>query len=209
MTLPATRPRPFEVGTTGWTADDLNDPQIEGLWDQGRYEIIEGVLTKMPAARYDGQKALKRLTSTVETFLRAQGRDEEFVFEVDLILGHLRVPKADAILMTAEDERRQREENARRGRQELVYGRILVPPTVLIESVSEGHERHDRVLKRRWYAEAGIPNYWVFDLPGRSLECLVLDGPAYRVNQSGRDSDLVRPSAFAGLQIALAELWKI
>lgn len=40
MTAPATGSRPFEVGTTGWTADDLLDPQIERQWEDGRYEII-------------------------------------------------------------------------------------------------------------------------------------------------------------------------
>lgn len=209
MSLPATSSRPFKVGTTGWTADDLNDPQVEHLWDRGRYEIIEGVLTKMPAARYDGQKALRRLTGAVERYLREHGRTEEFVFEVDLILSNVRVPKADAILMTPQDEQRQREENARRGNPRFVYGRILVPPTVLIESVSEGHEHHDQVLKRQWYAQAGIPNYWIFNLPAKSLDCLALEDPAYRMDQSGRDRDIVRPSAFPGLDIQLEEIWRL
>ena len=210
MSAPTTLSRPFEVGTTGWTADLLDDPQIERLWDQGRFEIIEGVLTSMPAARYDGQKGLRRLTDAVERFLRDQGRSEEFVFEVDLILSNVRVPKADAILMTPEDERRQREEHARRGgTRKFVYGRIVVPPTVLIESVSEGHEHHDQILKRRWYAQAKVPNYWIFDAVGRSLECLILDAMAgtYRCDQSGRDNDVLRPSAFPGLELQLGQFW--
>ena len=43
----------FVAGTLGWTADDLDDPRIERLWDQGRYEIVEGVLTQMPPPQLD------------------------------------------------------------------------------------------------------------------------------------------------------------
>ena len=202
-----TQARPFEVGTTGWSAADLLDPQIEQQWESGRYEIIEGVLTRMPAARYDGQERLQRLTEIVNDYLRAQQRRERVVGEVDVILADVRVPKADGLLLTESDKQRQREENRRRGRDEEDFGRIIVPPTLLIESISLGHERHDRVLKRKWYAEAGIPNYWLFDGYRRTLECLVLDRAEYRVDQSGRDEDILRPSAFPGLVIELAKVW--
>lgn len=206
MPLPLTSIRPFAPGTSGWSASDLEDPEIARLWDEGRFEIIEGVLTNMPAALYDGQKRLRRLTDAVENYLSKFGRSERFVFEVDLILSESRVPKADAILMTPSDEQRQRDANKLHGRSDLEFGRILVPSTLLIESVV-GHERHDRQLKREWYAQAGIANYWIFDSYQRSLECLVLDGSAYRVDQMASDDQEIRPSLFPGLVISLKELW--
>jgi Uma2 family endonuclease len=77
----------------------------------------------------------------------------------------------------------------------------------VIESLSWGHESHDRETKRSWYAEAGIPNYWLLDAQERSLECLVLEGSGYRTDQSGRDAAELRPSAFPGLVISLGTLW--
>ena len=207
MPSPVTSIRPFAPGTSGWSATDLEDPAISKLWDEGRFEIIEGVLTNMPAALYDGQKRLRRLTDAVEAYLAKAGRPERFVFEVDLILTESRVPKADAILMTPLDEERQREANKLHGRPDLEFGRILVPPTLLIESVSIGHERHDRQLKRGWYAQAGIANYWIFDSYQRSLECLTLDGTSYRVDQIATENKEVRTSLFPGLVISLKELW--
>jgi len=46
QTLGKPRRRKFEVGTTGWTADDLDDERIERHWESGRYEIVEGVLNE-------------------------------------------------------------------------------------------------------------------------------------------------------------------
>lgn len=55
MTPTGTSSRPFEPGTTGWTVHDLDDPEIERQWFEGRYEIVEGVLTKMPPAYFTGE----------------------------------------------------------------------------------------------------------------------------------------------------------
>jgi Uma2 family endonuclease len=65
----------------------------------------------------------------------------------------------------------------------------------------------DPEIERRWYAEAQIPNYWLLDAHERSLECLVLEGNDYRVDQSGKDEAELRPSMFPGLLIPLARLW--
>ena len=210
---PASTRRQLKAGTTGWTADDLEDPRIARQWERGRYEIVEGVLTLMPPAYYDGSVPVGRVERFVYRYLEENKKDGVFTHEVDFIVGRLRVAKADAILMTREDERRQREAHARRiqggarSRPRLRFGRLLVPPTLVIESLSPGHEEHDQETKRQWYTEAGVPNYWLLDAYRQSLDCLVLDGGAYRIDQAGRGKDVVRPSLFPGLAILLAEVW--
>lgn len=199
--------RRFVPGTIGWTADDLDDPEVERLWFDGRYEIVEGVLTQMPAAYLDSSGALIRLVSMLMDFAKANHIDGKFAVETDLVLHPMRVPRADAVFMTAEALRRQEAANAAsrlpRGR----YGRVRVTPVLVIESVSPGHEAHDRKTKRGWYAEAGIPHYWILDAFDRSLECLVLHGAAYRTEQLGRDGDEIHPCLFPGLVIPVSRLW--
>lgn len=200
--------REFVPGTTGWSVDDLDDPEIERLWSQGRYEIVEGVLTQMAAALFDGGSALQELLFLLRQHIEAKGIGGRLATEVDLVLGKRRLPIVDAVFLSTDDLQKQKAAHAATGkRKQVKYGRILVPPTLVIESVSLGHESHDRETKRGWYAEAQIPNYWLFDGQERTLECLVLAGNAYRLDQSGRDSDEVFPSAFPGLAIPLARLW--
>ena len=54
MTITQDEKRQFKVGTTGWSVDDLDDPKIERLWEQGRYEIIEGELyvSRQPSSEH-------------------------------------------------------------------------------------------------------------------------------------------------------------
>lgn len=205
---PAQPRRRFKVGTTGWTADDLDDPRFAGDWERGRYEIVEGVLTLMPAAFFDGVLPVGRLQKLLVVHLHLANGPGDFTPEVDFVVGRKRVARPDLIFTTPDDQQRQAEANRRRGRSPYRFGRLLVPPTLVIEAVSPGHEEHDRDTKRRWYAEAGVPNFWILDGYARSLECLTLAGQKYRIDQAGREGDEVRPALFPGLVIPLADLWK-
>ena len=210
VTAPVRERKRFASGTTGWTASDLDDPQIEAVWERRHYEIVEGVLARIPPAHYDASVALARL---IQVLLRAvTGSDPKAAIPtgVDIIVGELRVPKVDALYLSPEDREKQKQANALHGqgtRKQLKYGRILVPPTLIIESLSRGHEDHDRVTKRRWFAEMKVPNYWLLNYFDRSLECLALEGGDYRVDASGKGDQEVRPNLFPGLVIALGKLW--
>ena len=205
----AHRPR-FAAGTTGWTAAHLDDPRIEPLWDSARFEIVEGVLTRMPPAHYDSSVALYKLIRIIAPAAERVDPGAVFPTEVDVIVGELRVPKVDALYLSPRDREKQKQLNAVHGRgarQRLKYGRILVPPTLIIESLSRGHEDHDRLTKRKWFEEMGVPNYWLLNYFDQSLECLALEGGGYRLDASGKGDQEVRPNLFPGLVIALGKLW--
>ena len=197
----------FEPGTTGWTVDDLDDPQIERQWLAGRYEIVEGVLTTMPPAYFDGSRPFGRLIRIVERHLDRAGLPGDFLPELDFVLSPRRVVRIDVAFVTPDDAQRQETANAARSRRRLRYGRLLVPPTLAIESISLGHEAHDEETKLQWYEQFGVPNYWMLNPYGKSLRCLMLDGGKYRVDTEGAAEAEVRPSLFPGLAIPLKDLW--
>ena len=209
MPMPSslTEIRPFAPGTTGWTSHDLDDPEIEREWFKGRYEIVEGVLTLMPPAYLDGGVALSRLLRVVQRHLDASGLEGDFPPEVDLIVARKRVARVDAVFVTPGDLKKQRALNEQSKRPILKYGRLRIAPTLVIESLSMGHEDHDRETKRAWYAEARVPNYWLLNAFTRSLECLKLVKNEYRRDAWGRDKEELRPSLFPGLIIPLRDLW--
>lgn len=207
MTTSVEKPRPFEPGTLGWTIDDLEDPAIERRWLSGRYEIVDGVLTKMPAAYFPSGECAFNLMHLVRNYLDAQGRPGRIAFEVDVVLRKDRVARADAVLLTPADDRRQEAARLRLKKRDPLRTRILIAPTLIVESISPDHEHHDAQTKRRWYAEGGVSHYWIVNAYTRTLECLVLDGVDYRLDASGRNKAKVEPSAFPGLVLPLADVW--
>jgi Uma2 family endonuclease len=198
----------FEVGTTGWTADDLDNPAVERLWDAGRHEISDGVLTAMPAARLDDGNAIVNLVFLLKAHTQAVNLDGKLSIETDVILAPMRVARVDAVYMTGAQLAAQAAANQFGKKRLGKYGRARVVPELIIENVSPGHEAHDRVTKRRWYQEARVPHYWLLDAYGRTLETLVLNASGeYQTEQLGRENDDVRPSLFPGLVIPLAKVW--
>ncbi|HEY7117232.1 MAG TPA: Uma2 family endonuclease [Tepidisphaeraceae bacterium] len=201
-------PRRFEPGTLGWTAADLDDPAIEREWLKGSYEIVEGVLTKIPPAYFAGGNAAFNLMVLLKAYSTARGLDYRLAPEGEIVIDPVRLPRADAVLLTPEDQRRQDEAVRLTGRPDPKRTRILVPPTLIIESVSPGHELHDVQTKRTWYAEFGVPNYWIVDAYRQTLECLRLDAAGnYVTDAHGTGDDVINPTAFPGLMINLRELW--
>jgi Uma2 family endonuclease len=202
-----TKSRRFEPGTTGWSAEDFDDPEFVSQWEAGRYEIVEGVLTKMSPPDYFGNRRLQWLTRLIERHLDATGTPGSFAQDVDVILSNGRIVRADAVFMTPRDEQARKDAVTAVPAGKEQSRRLRVPPTLIIESVSEGHESHDRRTKRRWYAEFRVPHYWIIDTEHRCIECLVLDGGEYRLEQSLSGDAELRPLLFPGLAIPLKQVW--
>jgi Uma2 family endonuclease len=80
-------------------------------------------------------------------------------------------------------------------------------PDLVIEIVSPSSERYDRVTKLRWYAQLGVPEYWLVNPQARTFECLVLQGGVYTIATSAAGDETCRPGSFEGLAIPLAKLW--
>lgn len=197
----------MEPGTSGWTASDLDEPTVARQWDAGRFEIVDGILKTMPPADFDHGEVVIALLTLTKAHLRSQGVRARISAEVDLVVGEDDVLRVDGMLVTDQEVAAQQRVLVQLKRDTGKLGRIRVAPKLVIESVSLGHERHDRVTKRRIYGGFGIPNYWIVDVTRRSLECLVLEQDGYRTDVTGAGDEQVRPPAFPGLTIALRDVW--
>ena len=197
-----------QPGTTGWTARDLEDPEVERDWVQNRYELVEGVLTKMPPAYFVGGNCAFNLMTVLRAYSKERGLNFRFAAEGEIIIDELKVLRADGVMLTPADALRQEQAARSVGKSDLKRVRLLVPPTLVIESVSPGHETHDRETKRLWYGQFQVPNYWLVDAFQRSLECLRLNGDRYDVDAAGKQNDVVEPPSFPGLKISLQEIWE-
>jgi Uma2 family endonuclease len=93
---------------------------------------------------------------------------------------------------------------ARGQKQGLEHGH----PDLVVEVISPGTGRVDRLLKRDAYAGLGVPEYWIIDPELRMLERLILRDGLYAIAEGHSDDATFRPASFKGLEIPLAELWE-
>ena len=78
--------------------------------------------------------------------------------------------------------------------------------------ISPSGRRYDRVTKLRWYAQLGVPEYWIVDPEGRTFEQLVLrpvagEAASSMIAASLEGEETFRPESFEGLEIPRAKLW--
>ena len=194
-------------GSIGWRVSQLDDPQTELLFTSGRYEIINGVLTPMAAAHFDPNACLFELIFQIKLFQTKAGIKGRFAPECDIIVDDLRLVTADFVWVTPEQSRLQRQAAAERQKRDARRSGLYVPPTLVIESVSYGHQDHDRVTKFAWYAEFGVAHYWIFDALNRTLDCFALKGGKYGLAARGENDGAVAVPLFEGLTIELARVW--
>jgi Uma2 family endonuclease len=80
-------------------------------------------------------------------------------------------------------------------------------PDWVCEIVSPSSVRHDRVLKRRLYAEHGVRHYWLVDPDARLLEALTLrDGRWVEVGVFD-DSATARIEPFEAVELSIGRLF--
>jgi hypothetical protein len=200
-------PQPvLRPGTHGWTADDFEDPVLRGLWDQGRYEIIDGLLTVLPAAFFGCGSCRDELNAICKTYLKAHNVNAVSSAGVDVQVRDDLLIRADGVVIFGDDVPKFKALKFANGRS-WARNNLIIPPTLVIESVSHGHELYDRRTKRAWYAEFGVPHYWIVDSLTRQLDCLALSGRQYVDDGHGGDVETVTVKSLDGLVIPLADIW--
>ena len=138
-----------------WTAEEvLALPDVPGE----RYEVVDGELLVSPSPSHVHERAVFWLRSAITAYVAAPPR-----------IGETLGPKSDALLDT----------------HTIVQPDVFVVPLVegrrprdftecrrfvlVVEVLSPGSQRHDRVVKRRRYQRAA-DEYWIVDPDARLVE---------------------------------------
>jgi Uma2 family endonuclease len=198
----------LQPGTLGWTVHDLRRPDVRALWDSGRYQIIRGVLTLMPPARFRGGTVVDNLKFILRGYFRERGIRAAFSGEVDIAVESDLVLRADGVAVVGRDLRKFEAQRFDPPDPDWKDNPLTLPPTIVIESISRGHELHDRVSKRSWYAAFGVPHYWIVDAYAKTLECLRLEGRKYVTDAKGRGDETLSMSGFPDLRVRLRDVWE-
>ncbi|MBA3460664.1 MAG: Uma2 family endonuclease [Deltaproteobacteria bacterium] len=151
---------------TVWTYEDL--VTVPPVRDGKKYEILHGELVVSPAPTFDHQEVLKRLFQAMAAQIEKRRLGTVHFTPIDVVLSKTRVVQPDLLVIGAN----QRNIITKRG--------LVGAPALVAEVVSRANASHDRVRKRRFYALAGVPEYWLVDPDSQEVEVLSLDGSLYR-----------------------------
>lgn len=140
--------------TQEWTAE-----MVRALPDDGkRYEVIDGELFVTPAPRLLHQRAVLEIATPLRSYVRLHDLGELLCSPADIEFDPKTLVQPDVFVAPLTQGRRPRTWKEVRG--------LLLAVEVLSPSTA----RADRVVKRRRYQRAGVPEYWVVDLDARLVE---------------------------------------
>ncbi|HEX9801064.1 MAG TPA: Uma2 family endonuclease [Thermoanaerobaculia bacterium] len=162
------------------------------LPDEPRCELLRGLLVVTPAPSLRHQLVVGFLFEKLLRYARSIG-GRAVVSPVDVVLGDETVLQPDVVLLSPD-------RLARGG------DRITGAPDLVVEVVSPGSARRDRLWKRELYRQTDVREYWVVDPTERVADLQILTEGRFELIPL--DGERYRSPTFPGLELDLAALWR-
>ncbi|MBI5480724.1 MAG: Uma2 family endonuclease [Deltaproteobacteria bacterium] len=158
-----------------------------GCFADERLELIRGLLVAMSPQGALHAEVIRRLNRILSRALGDRGLVQ---IQSPLALGDDSEPEPDVAVVPPGD-----------------YVDRHPTRALLVIEVADSSLRKDRDVKADLYAAAAIPDYWLIDLEERAVEVFrdPVAGRYSTVTRHGR-TEALRPTAFADLEVALAEV---
>ena len=159
------------------------------------YELISGKLIMAPAPSLLHQLVQSNLLYALTGFVREKDSGTVLAAPVDVRLSDETTVQPDVLFVAAEHSDRIGEQ--------VIDG----PPDLIVEILSPASAHRDAVVKKRLYEKHGVPEYWIIDPEGETVELYCLEEGIYqqkvRVVEKGNVSSTLLP----GFSVELADLF--
>lgn len=151
MSMPALRPHV-------WSIDEVERLVDERRGLTPRYELVEGELLVTPAPSDRHQRIVAELFVLIREYVNRHG-----IGEARLGPARARVTadsrfEPDLFVVGGSGGRRPAADDA------------PAPVLLVVEVLSAGSGRHDRITKRRFFQRHNVPEYWVVDADAQAFE---------------------------------------
>ena len=188
------------VTSDDYTVADLS--ALQGFWTEAQYlkltndcnhlvEFTDGRIEILPMPTKRHQTILRFLFLAVHYFVRGIGGDVFFA-PLRLRIRDSKFREPDLLLVADVDDPRAQDDYWR--------GADLV-----MEVVSPDDPDRDLVEKRRDYAEAGIPEYWIVNPVDETVTVLILSGDEYREHGVFRSGERAGSASLPGFSVDVRE----
>ena len=158
--------------------------------DGKRYEILEGELTVTPAPSTKHQTASVNLLVLLSQYIKERDLGKLFHAPIDLILESTSVLQPDLLFVS-------------KARQRIITEKAIEgAPDLVIEILSPGTSRTDRVTKAQIYARYSVPAYWIVDPEQEVIEIYLQEADGYRLAATLQGTTPMFAPPFTELEIA-------
>jgi len=178
--------------TDPWTYERYLRETAEGEY----FTIIAGERFMSPSPTVFHQHILLNLGMVLQTWVRQSRIGKLGLAPLDVVLGDDEVVQPDLIFVLNEHLDRLTRKN--------VHG----APDLVIEILSPGSTRLDRVKKRELYARHSVPEYWIVSPGERTVEVLRLQDKQYELAGLYEEDDTLQSPLLPGFTCSVKDIFE-
>jgi Uma2 family endonuclease len=157
------------------------------------HEIIDGEHYMTPAPETYHQILSGRIQFQLYEQIQERELGVVFTAPTDVQLSEIDIVQPDLLVILA-------------ARKSIVSpAKVIGPPDLVIEILSESTGRKDRELKRDLYQKAKVPEYWLVDPKSQQITVFRLKGGSFET--AGSFHDEIRYEAVEGVAVDLSKVW--
>jgi Uma2 family endonuclease len=181
-------------------ADRIKEQQVTydvyaAMPDDGqRYEIFDGVLEMMSPGTWTNHQTV---SGELVFILMQSCRSDYLIYHApfDVIMNQQNVLQPDIMMV-------------HRSRQHIVTSRgIEGPPDLVVEIISPGSRKRDRMKKMSIYAKHSVPEYWIVDSDARTLEKYRLAGEKYELHDLYEENERVTSDKLPCVSFVISDIF--
>ena len=163
--------------------------------DDERYELLDGLLIKIPTPLVYHQRVLGNLLYRMAPFVSECKLGHVYSRPTDVVLSDTTVVEPDILFVTSQRSHIITRENIQ-GAPDLVV-EILDPPTA----------ESDRAVKLDLYAQHGVKEYWIVDPDAKTITVLLRGEGGFGVVGVYGEGETLRSPTLVGFNVALDEVF--
>ena len=161
------------------------------------YELINGLILKRSSPTTEHQSILGNLYFQLRSFLQNKEIGKILLAPLDVMLDEANVPQPDLVFVALENEHIIKRKSCIEG-----------VPDMIVEVVSRGSIRKDRIVKKELYERFGVKEYWIID-QNLSVEVYYLEKNVYKIHSWIEEEGIVTSKFIEGFQIDMKDLFDL
>ena len=165
--------------------------------DNFQYELINGELMRKASPTLQHQRICGNIYFWMRAFVQENQAGEVFAAPLDVVLNEYNSPQPD-VFFVGNDKKHILDEV-----EQVVTG----IPDIVVEVLSPGAIKKDRITKRKVYERCGVPEFWVVDPSYRSVEVFQLKEGSYELLDFVEEVGSIKSIVLAGFELSLDKVF--
>ena len=177
------------------TYDDFRYMEIPD-GDTSIYELINGNIVRRSSPHSIHQIIHFRLVHVIGNYVVDKKIGHLMYAPMDVIFDDDNAPQPDVFFIKKEREKIIE-----------LNGPVWGAPDLIIEIISEGTAKNDRVHKKALYERCGVSEYWIVDPPSKSIEVYTLENQRYTLLDIFEIEGKMKSILFSDLDLDVKEVF--